>query len=56
MSDPFTSHLANLGFNAIALPTSVFAPLSLVFEYHSRRGWSNDFGALIAGRTARRPL
>jgi hypothetical protein len=51
MADAFTKHLANLGFTAVALPNSVFGPLSLVYEYHGRRGWSNDFGALVQGAT-----
>jgi hypothetical protein len=47
MADAFTKHLADLGLTAIALPNGVFGPLSLIYEWHGRRGWSNDFGALV---------
>jgi hypothetical protein len=52
MADSFTKHLRERGFNAIALPTSSFGALSLVYEFHGRRGWSNDFEHLVQNQAA----
>jgi hypothetical protein len=49
MADAFTKHLVQFGYTAIALPTSRFGALSLIFELNTKRGWLNDFDSLVNG-------
>lgn len=47
MADAYSKHLQHLGYSAIALPSSAFRPLALVWERGGKRGWSDDFDYLV---------